>query len=78
MDSNDLRTEKSGKVARIIHLPSELVNRFQRLYPRMMTVFFVRCLILACQDKAFFDKVYFSAYDKYNSFGSNNPNYKVL
>lgn len=69
---------KVDKVARIIHLPSELVDRFQRLYPRMMTVFFQRCLILACQDKDFFDKVYFSVYDKYNSVGSNHPDYKEL
>ena len=69
---------KVSKVARIIHLPFELVNRFQRLYPRMMTVFFTRCLILACQDKDFFDKVYFSAYDKYNSVGANHPDYKEL
>lgn len=69
---------KVNRVARIIHLPCELVNRFQRLYPRMMTVFFQRCLILACDDKDFFDKVYFSAYDKYNSAGANHPDYKEL
>lgn len=69
---------KVDRVARIIHLPSELVSRFQRLYPRMMTVFFRRCLILACQDKDFFDKVYFSAYDEYSSVGANHPDYKEL
>lgn len=66
------------KVARIFRFPRELVTRFQMLYPRNMSVFLTRCLILACDDKAFFDKVYFSAFDKYNSVGSNNPDYKEL
>ena len=69
---------KVDKVSRILHLPKELVVLFQRLYPRNMTVFLTRCLILACEDKNFFDKVYFSAYDKYNSVGANHPDYKDL
>lgn len=57
------------------YMPVELLLRFQSLYPRLQTIFIRRCLIRACDDKEFFDKVFFSTYDKYSDLGANNPKY---
>lgn len=58
------------------YLPVDLVNRFQRLYPRFGTIFVRRCFLRACQDKKFFDKVFFGTRDDYSDFGANNPDFE--
>lgn len=58
------------------YMPVELLVRFQSLYPRLQTTFIRRCLIRACDDKEFFDKVFYTTYDKYSSLGANNPKYQ--
>lgn len=58
------------------YMPVELLIRFQRLYPRLQTTFIRRCLIRACDNKDFFDKVFFSTYDQYSDLGANNPKYQ--
>lgn len=60
------------------YLPEELLDRFQRLYPRLGTVFIRRCLIKACDDVDFFKSVYFTTTDNWSKLGSNNPDYKDL
>lgn len=60
------------------YLPEELLEHFQRLYPRLGTVFVRRCLIKACDDIEFFKDVYFTTEDKWSTMGSNNPDYKEL
>lgn len=56
-------------------LPKDLVMRFQRLYPRLGTVFIRRCLLRACADKVFFDKVYFGTVDEWSDLGANHPDF---
>lgn len=36
------------------------VQKFEQFYPHLKEIFLTRCLDLACQDKDFFDKVFFN------------------
>lgn len=60
------------------YIPVQVLNEFQRLYPRLASTFIRRCLIRACQDQEFFKQVYFTTRDNWSKLGSNNPDYNVL
>lgn len=60
------------------YIPVQVLNEFQRLYPRLASTFIRRCLIRACQDQDFFKQVYFTTRDNWSTLGSNNPDYNEL
>lgn len=47
------------------YLYKEPLERFQRMYPRLATIFVNRCLLRALQSKDFFDDVFFNTEDPY-------------
>lgn len=59
------------------YLPVELLESFQRSYPRLLTTFIRRCMIRSLRDKDFFDDVFFGTVDEYESIGQNNPEYVI-
>lgn len=57
------------------YLPQDLLDSFQRSYPRLATTFIRRAIIRAVRSKEFFDDVFFGTIDEYEDIGQNNPNY---
>lgn len=41
------------------YVPFDVVNKFDKLYPHLRSVFLMRCLQEAILDKLFFDRVFF-------------------
>lgn len=42
-----------------LYIDGKIKDMFQRLYPSCQTRFLENCLRLACNDKTFFDKMFF-------------------
>lgn len=49
-----------GTVTVHVNVDRDVVDVFERLYPRLRTSFIRHCMKLAVSDKDFFDRVYFS------------------
>lgn len=49
-----------GTITVHVNVDRDIVDLFERLYPRLRTGFIRLCMKLAVSDKEFFDRVYFS------------------
>lgn len=56
MDSKIVKTTR-----RPVNLDRDLLERFERVYPRLARPFCDRAITLALQDKKFFEEVFFNA-----------------
>lgn len=68
-----MRVKPNGNRFIGFNLPDSLLIDFQKKYPKLMTVFFRRCLIRACASDTFFNDVFFKTIDNYGRLGENNP-----
>lgn len=50
----------SSEKKKHINVDKELFDRFDYVYPRLKHIFVERALILALQDKTFFEEVFFN------------------
>lgn len=50
----------NSKTKKHINVDSELVERFDYLYPRLKHIFVARSIELALQDKKYFEDVFFN------------------
>lgn len=49
-----------GTITVHVNVDRDIVDVFERLYPRLRTRFIRLCMKIAVSDKEFFDRVYFS------------------
>lgn len=50
----------NSKNKKSINVKKETVERFEYLYPRIKEIFVERALVLALQDKKYFEEVFFN------------------
>lgn len=55
------------------YIPEQILNDFQRKYPRLATLFVQRAMLSAIRNKDFFNKVFFETVDDFDNVGKNNP-----
>lgn len=56
----NLNRKSRGTVTVHVNVDRDIVDVFERLYPRLRTSFIRNCMKLAVSDKDFFDRAYFS------------------
>lgn len=59
----------------LFELPVEVTEQFQKKYPRLMSTYIRRCMLLAIENQTAFERIFFGVKDKYSVLGMFRPEY---
>lgn len=59
----------------MIELPAEITSAFQAKYPRLMSIYIRRCMMLAIENQKAFERIFFGVKDKWSVLGQFRPDY---